>query len=78
MRAVGYFAPGPITAPDSLVDIEGSLRSRYNALCIASFRFFMLTGGHSAGSQRVICIIKRMVTTGPAFRWCMSRELKCP
>jgi NADPH2:quinone reductase len=22
MRAVGYFAPGPITAPDSLVDIE--------------------------------------------------------
>jgi NADPH2:quinone reductase len=22
MRAVGYFAPGPVTAPDSLVDIE--------------------------------------------------------
>jgi NADPH:quinone reductase len=22
MRAVGYFAPGPIAAPDSLVDIE--------------------------------------------------------
>src|SRR5262249_39263430 len=22
MRAVGYFTPGPITAPDSLVDIE--------------------------------------------------------
>jgi hypothetical protein len=22
MRAVGYFAPGPIRAPDSLVDIE--------------------------------------------------------
>ncbi len=22
MRAVGYFAPGPITSPNSLVDIE--------------------------------------------------------
>ena len=22
MRAVGYFTPGPITSPDSLVDIE--------------------------------------------------------
>ena len=22
MRAVGYFAPGPITAPNSLMDIE--------------------------------------------------------
>jgi hypothetical protein len=22
MRAVGYFAPGPITAPNSLVDVE--------------------------------------------------------
>jgi hypothetical protein len=31
--------------------LSGSLRSRYNALCIASFRFFMLTGGYPVAGQ---------------------------
>jgi hypothetical protein len=50
--------------------VKAACQQPFDAIAAVAIRWL--------GNRWIIRIIKRMVTTGPTFRWCMSGEPKYP